>query len=645
LPWVLPVLAAAGCEILVTFDPIDGAARDEAGADVDGAEGADGDGEVPEAPDEDEGDAGDGDADDGGGLCGNGVVDDREECDGDEPQPCTTGCGTPGTRACVDCRWAACATSTPEQCNDLDEDCDGFTDEDFACRRGTTVDCLTTCGSHGRTVCTDLCTVPAACTPPSEACNGADDDCDTTSDEGFACAAGSTVPCTSICDTTGTGLCTVACAVPPASACTPPAETCNERDDDCDGLTDEGLWSASPTEVRLTATATPSVRPAIAWNGGGREFGVAYEEDEEDPEGGGTIYFTRLTPSGADLMGTDTVVSTEPETTTDGYLHQQPALALAGSEWGFVWSWIDAGASEIYFRRLTAAGTYPPGADEIRITSASRTSAEPSLVWTGTEYGVAWNDARDGNLEVYFTRLSSTGAKPISDIRLTETTSCVSSRPSLAWTGSEFGVAWYDVCSPGDPGDIWFTRVTSAGSEVAGAERGVIVASGSQSSMPRLVWNGTGYGLVWLDDREGAFDQLYFARLNSEGVVAGSLVPLTTPTETSGVHDAPAIVWDADRREYVVAWSDQRNAAEACGSADCGEPGGVCCGTEIYFQRLSESAAKIGDPVRVTWSPGPTWRPWLADYGDGYGIVWADSRHAVGADGNSEVYFNVLRCR
>ena len=73
----------------------------------------------------------------------------------------------------------------PERCNALDDDCDGRTDEDFACVAGTTLSCTTWCGSAGTMVCSDTCLLPGTCTPPDEICdNRLDDNCDGTIDEG-----------------------------------------------------------------------------------------------------------------------------------------------------------------------------------------------------------------------------------------------------------------------------------------------------------------------------------------------------------------------------------------------------------------------------------------------------------------------------
>ena len=71
-----------------------------------------------------------------------------------------------------------------------------------------------------------------------EACNGMDDDCDGSADNGFACVQSlAGVPCPTACGSTGTGMCDATCVV---ASCTPPDEVCNGVDDNCDGYTDEG---------------------------------------------------------------------------------------------------------------------------------------------------------------------------------------------------------------------------------------------------------------------------------------------------------------------------------------------------------------------------------------------------------------------
>ncbi len=143
----------------------------------------------PEADDGADGD-GDADGDEAGPVCGNGVLEPPEQCDTTESLgPCTTSCGSAGTDRCVDCA-IVCEAPVDEVCNGVDDDCDTTTDEGFACAAGSTVACTTACDLEGTGTCTATCEPPGrgSCAAADEACNGCDDNRDGTTDEGCACA-------------------------------------------------------------------------------------------------------------------------------------------------------------------------------------------------------------------------------------------------------------------------------------------------------------------------------------------------------------------------------------------------------------------------------------------------------------------------
>jgi len=142
----------------------------------------------------------------------NGVIDEGCACDGRTQQPCYTGppstagvgicrggvmdCRCPGdARFCDDGNWGTCdgvVLPSPEICNGLDDNCNGFIDEGVR----------NACGSCG----------PA----PEEICNGLDDNCNGVIDEGVR----------------------LACGLCPAEV---GDEICGDGiDNNCNGLVDEG---------------------------------------------------------------------------------------------------------------------------------------------------------------------------------------------------------------------------------------------------------------------------------------------------------------------------------------------------------------------------------------------------------------------
>jgi hypothetical protein len=198
----------------------------------------------------------DGATDEGGNACG-GVCTlanaPETACDGADSDLCAD-----DTFECDGLNETVCSVSEDdvEVCEGaIDEDCDGRVDEGCSCTNGATLPCGTDEGECVRG--TQTCSggrwsdCEGGVTPVDEGCNGRDDDCDGTVDEGANACGGvcslTNVPGTA-CDGSDSDHCTddeYECSGLNTTACSTSEDTlevCDGAvDEDCDGEIDEGV--------------------------------------------------------------------------------------------------------------------------------------------------------------------------------------------------------------------------------------------------------------------------------------------------------------------------------------------------------------------------------------------------------------------
>ena len=274
----------------------------------------------------------------------------------------------------------------------------------------------------------------------------------------------------------------------------------------------------------------------------------------------------------------------------------------------------------------------------------------------------------DRNTDIWFAGLHDPWTETFGEAQLT-TTDNMSLCPSIAWTGTEYGVVWGDQRGGDTEAEIYFALVDATGSRVGGEVR--VTSAAGWSLSPRVVWTGTEFGAVWLDTRDGS-EEVYFARMSAGGAkLAGRCqnhprrpLPLLQPlacldrvgvrrclVRCAGRKRRDLLRADQRRRRQTgprgpdhhrhrrlavpvarvdgvrahLAWEDSRN--------------GNC---EIYFARISDAGVKQGNDVLVTTDDAyDSANPSLVASGSTYGLAWQDRRDEY-PPGRFEIYFAIL---
>lgn len=230
------------------------------------------------------------------------------------------------------------------------------------------------------------------------------------------------------------------------------------------------------SEVQLAPSANSQGGATVVWNPTAQEWATLWLDGYP---GSASVNFMRLTRAGAVVPGSLRVLNHAPA--SGPYGSGSGPLVWNGAVYGAAWS----EANTLDVQELGADGT--PGAIAVVNPGATVTPDRIALASSGigSVWGVAWMDARTGTNQVHFARVQAGSYVAGSDVLLGTPGRNDSGEPSAIWAGTAFAIAWDDQAE--NSGDVFVARITSAGTLLS---RNDVVATPSWDAWPDLAWDG-----------------------------------------------------------------------------------------------------------------------------------------------------------
>ena len=268
-----------------------------------------------------------------------------------------------------------------------------------------------------------------------------------------------------------------------------------------------------PGGIALTSLPGPDGFPAVAFGGG--QFLVVWKNDPSGADNA-NIYGQRIGTNGVPA-GAAFVVSGAARD------QSEPTVTFDGSNFLVAFTDLRNGAADIYATRVSPTGSVLDGSG-FPLSTATGSQSAPSAAFDGSNALVVWGDGRNATNDIYGARVNGATVLDPAGIGI-QTDGFTQFRPSVAFGGGSYLVAW------DESGDIWGTRVTTAGGVVNPSGIAISRAGDNQDS-PAVAFNGS-FLVAWNDRRSGTTYDIYGTRVATDGTVqdTNGLALSTGPTD------------------------------------------------------------------------------------------------------------------
>jgi len=231
--------------------------------------------------------------------------------------------------------------------------------------------------------------------------------------------------------------------------------------------------------------------------------------DDDRAGDGFDVYAARLLPDGTLLDSAPVAVGNDR---TDD---MAPAVAFDGTNFLVVWFSGPYGEQAVLGARVSPAGVLLDSGGFV-ISNEAEDQVLPDVDFNGTDYFVAWADARNGA----YTRIFGSRVTPsaqVLDPGGFEVNPGSYTAPSVASNGDRWLVVWQD----NSQAIVGGARIAANGTVLDPA--GITIGSGADiRTFPDVTWDGQDWFAVWQDRRSGGSLEnwsVYGARVDTSGQV------------------------------------------------------------------------------------------------------------------------------
>jgi hypothetical protein len=282
-----------------------------------------------------------------------------------------------------------------------------------------------------------------------------------------------------------------------------------------------------------------------------------------------------------------------------------PEVASDGANYLVVWEDNRNGDHDVFATRVTARGEVQDGSGIPVATSLAR-EEHPVVTWDGTTYLVVWERLVLGTRDVYGARVSADGTVLDDPPILISGAVGSQAHAAIASNGSNSMVVWEDDRNGPDTLDIYGSRVGQDGTVLDPQGVRLSFDLGPQSQ-PGVTSDGDEYLVAWRRSDGVAPGDIAGTRVSTDGQVLDD--PALAISLESSEQARPGLTWDGTN--FFVAWDDHRSGGRA----------------DVYGARVGVDGTVFDpDGIAISTAPNDQLAPTVAWDGSNDVVVWSDRR-------------------